>query len=433
MHCAHRFLRPVLLLLAGATLCFSQQTKINIAVMTLKAASGISEGEAELITERLNTELFRTGKVNVMERNQMQEILKEQGFQQSGACTDEACLVEVGQLLGVQGLITGSIGKLGSLFLVNLRIIDVRTAQIRQVVSEDIKGDVEDVVGRLSSIARRLLTKPGETAPPPAQIAQESQPEPVVAEEEEQEEEEVEVAVVEVDDDSDEQEQEDIPAGKNDNRSGLRLHFSLYGTTAEYRSGSSLVDLYEDYSIKEFSEGLDSELDPNYVAYHLRLGVDFLIRAGNSVLVSVGPGILLYGETAYWEDYTANQNFISYQDEFSRRIVAPGAQVSVVYTKRWHPVKISAGLVGAFNIAIVSTTLDLYSSTESDVGVASMFGVGPTVAFELLPSPKFGFYIDTHYLFNNTATVEFSSWKYESVGEISLPGFGFTASINWYW
>lgn len=130
--------------------------KIVVAVLNLRNTSGVSEGEAELLSDRLRIDMFNTGKFAVMERAQMQDILKEQGFQQSGTCTDEGCMVEIGQLLGVKFLIAGSIGKLGSLFLVNVRSINVATGKIAKVVAEDIKGDLEDVVTALPRISARL-------------------------------------------------------------------------------------------------------------------------------------------------------------------------------------------------------------------------------------------------------------------------------------
>jgi TolB-like protein len=141
------------------------EKKTNIAVTTIKNAAGVSEGEVDLLADRLRAELFNTGAVNVMEREQMQAILKEQGFQQSGACTDEACLVEMGQLLGVSKIVTGSLGKLGGLFMVNLRIIDVKTGQIVKVVSKDIRGNIEDIVGELRPIAQELTGSSNTPAP----------------------------------------------------------------------------------------------------------------------------------------------------------------------------------------------------------------------------------------------------------------------------
>jgi TolB-like protein len=136
---------------------FGQQKKETIAVMTLKGSSGITKDEADLLSDRLRVEFFKTGHVDVMEREQMSEVLKEQGFQQSGACTNDQCMIEMGQILGVQKLITGSIGKVGSLFLLNLRVIDIKTAKITKSVSEDVKGDLEEVVKLLSKIAQELL------------------------------------------------------------------------------------------------------------------------------------------------------------------------------------------------------------------------------------------------------------------------------------
>ena len=139
------------------SLTASADQKQKIAVLNLKNTEGVSSGESELLTDRLRNDLFSTGKVEVMEREQMQTILTEQGFQQSGAtCTDEGCMVEFGKLLGVKMLISGSIGKLGRLFMINVKSINVETAQIMKVVSEDIRGDIEDVVSVLPTVAAKL-------------------------------------------------------------------------------------------------------------------------------------------------------------------------------------------------------------------------------------------------------------------------------------
>ncbi|HEX2959314.1 MAG TPA: hypothetical protein VHO70_20945, partial [Chitinispirillaceae bacterium] len=73
-----------------------------------------------------------------------------------GLCSDEGCMVELGKMLGVKRLITGSIGKLGSLYLLNVRSIDVPTGKIDCAVTDDIKGDIEDLVQVLPSIASRV-------------------------------------------------------------------------------------------------------------------------------------------------------------------------------------------------------------------------------------------------------------------------------------
>jgi hypothetical protein len=158
--------------------------KETVAVMSLKGSSGITKDECELISDRLRVEFFKTGFVDVMERDQMSEILKEQGFQQSGACSNEACMIEMGQILGVQKLVTGSIGRVGSLYLLNVRMIDIKTAKITQTVSEDVKGDLEDVVGRLPGVARQLYCPRDATAAKMQQPVREEERRETVREEE---------------------------------------------------------------------------------------------------------------------------------------------------------------------------------------------------------------------------------------------------------
>jgi len=158
----------------------SVSARTSVAVMTLKNSSGVSEGEAELLSDRLRIELFNTGEFGVMERGQMREILKEQGFQQSGACSDEGCMVEMGQLLGVQQLIGGSVGRLGSMYLVNIRCINVSTARIEAVVSEDITGSIEQVAKALPRIAVRLAGGPQEVSPEPEAVEETEEAEPEV-------------------------------------------------------------------------------------------------------------------------------------------------------------------------------------------------------------------------------------------------------------
>jgi len=116
--------RITLLLFIG--LVFSQD--ITIAVLEFEG-DGVSQSETRTLTNRLRDEVFKTGVYIVLERGEMDEVLKEQGFQQTGCVTSE-CAVEVGNMLGVQQMIGGSIGKVGTVYTVSARIFDVQTGKI---------------------------------------------------------------------------------------------------------------------------------------------------------------------------------------------------------------------------------------------------------------------------------------------------------------
>jgi TolB-like protein len=122
------------------------ESKVTVAVTDLQA-QGVTQSDAAVISEQLRYQLYHLGSFTVLERNQMESILKEQGFQQTG-CSSEQCAVEMGQLLGVKQIITGSIGKVGSYSILNVRFIDVATGKIVFNESEQIKGNIEEVLDK---------------------------------------------------------------------------------------------------------------------------------------------------------------------------------------------------------------------------------------------------------------------------------------------
>lgn len=176
-------LRPALLscglfFLTLLTAGVSSQTKMNIAVSDL-IGEGLDQASAAIISDRLRTELFSSGQFKVLERQSMQDILKEQGFQQTG-CASDQCLVEIGQVLGVSQIVSGTVGKLGGMYTLNVRMIDVKTAEIVYSASVDCRGAIEDMLtSSVPSIARKIaasvekpvaaLAKAPVETPPPAQ------------------------------------------------------------------------------------------------------------------------------------------------------------------------------------------------------------------------------------------------------------------------
>ena len=109
------------------------------------SGGGISTGEAQALTERLRLELFNVGSFKLVERGMMEQVLQEQGFQQSG-CTDSECMVQVGNLIGVELMIGGSISKVGTVHSVSAKIFSVSTGEIVKTAQLDFRGDIGDLM-----------------------------------------------------------------------------------------------------------------------------------------------------------------------------------------------------------------------------------------------------------------------------------------------
>ena len=133
------------------------QEKVRIAVMNFENNSqwhwwGNRLGEAA--ADELVTQLFQTGKFSVVERDQINAILGEQDFGQSGRVNPTQA-AEIGKILGVQVILTGSItkfaidekgggfGRVGVRYSeaetnLDVRLINVNTAEI--LFADDSEG-----------------------------------------------------------------------------------------------------------------------------------------------------------------------------------------------------------------------------------------------------------------------------------------------------
>jgi len=156
-------------------LAFAQQANQRLATAAVLdlAANGVSETDVSSLSERMRYEMFRTGVFNMMERGKMQDILKEQGFQQTGACNTDACAVEVGQLIGVEKMVAGSLGRVGKTYTVILRLIDVRTGKVEHSVAQDYEGAIDKLmteVLRSVAIQMAFAVKNGQQAMAPGAL-----------------------------------------------------------------------------------------------------------------------------------------------------------------------------------------------------------------------------------------------------------------------
>jgi len=129
------------------------EAKPTIAVMDFMG-KGISDTEASVLTDRLRTELSETGKYTVVEREMMNVILAEQGFQMTG-CTDQKCIVAAGQILNAAQVVAGSIGKVGNVYTVSARMVDVETGRIVSTATYDHEGNI----GELLKLGMRNVAK----------------------------------------------------------------------------------------------------------------------------------------------------------------------------------------------------------------------------------------------------------------------------------
>lgn len=139
------------------------QYESTVAILTFDARQGISSDEALLLTDRFAAELDRTRAYQLVPRSRMKEIMEFQAY--SLACSSVECAVEAGQHLGVEYMIYGSIGRIGSMYTINVYIAGVEQATVVAGATADYDGRIEklltegmsDAVDKLMQAVRRKV------------------------------------------------------------------------------------------------------------------------------------------------------------------------------------------------------------------------------------------------------------------------------------
>ena len=117
-----------------------QRTKIAVLDFGMIGDKLEPEGIGSILSEWFTTSIVKSGRFDVVERAMLQKIIAEQKLATSGMI-DESTASELGKILGVKVIITGSILKLKNMIDINARIISVQSGSI--IAAESIRSDAD--------------------------------------------------------------------------------------------------------------------------------------------------------------------------------------------------------------------------------------------------------------------------------------------------
>ena len=108
---------------------------IKVAILDFENTSGIAkyDGLGKAMSSMLISDIesnVSPKRLQLVERSQIQKILKEQNFQASAA-VDKSSTVKAGKLLGVKYLLVGDIYILNDVLVINARLTDTETGDIK--------------------------------------------------------------------------------------------------------------------------------------------------------------------------------------------------------------------------------------------------------------------------------------------------------------
>ena len=145
----------------------TEYNKTTIAVIEFSDLQGNVTDFGRFIAEELITRLYQTKKFKVIERHLLNKIIAEQKLSLTGI-VDPASAKQLGKILSVDAIVSGSITDLAQSLRINARLISTETGEIFAVASTEIFKD-ESVMKLLQTGVTTTTdkkTQPTPTSPP---------------------------------------------------------------------------------------------------------------------------------------------------------------------------------------------------------------------------------------------------------------------------
>lgn len=134
--------------------------KVKIGILEFQSLNDEAKKDSlgKIISEILTTSFVNSQSFKIIEREQLQKVLKEFNLSQSGII-DTSYAKKIGKITGADAIITGSVIKIGSSLRLDARIIDVESGIILTAEKCTGKLDIESIGIMVEQIVANLANK----------------------------------------------------------------------------------------------------------------------------------------------------------------------------------------------------------------------------------------------------------------------------------
>jgi TolB-like protein len=153
----------------------SAESECSIVVLNLHGNSlvGSDQELPKTLTESLVSEIASASGCRVISEEDIKSMLELEAHKAQCGETSDSCLAEIGAAFGAQRAVSGTVGRVGSDYLLAARLVDVKTAQVVARAEETVQGGREGLVVASKNLGRTLFDQ----APlPRAERPQEAKP-----------------------------------------------------------------------------------------------------------------------------------------------------------------------------------------------------------------------------------------------------------------
>ncbi len=127
-----------------------------IAIFDFDVVGKVDKDISRPLSDSVRHTIVKSGRFKVMDRANMDRILKEQAFQMTGGVQQERA-VEAGQFLGVGKIVIGSIGVVGRTYMISLSLVNIESGETERVEEDTCKCELDELIESVKRAANKLM------------------------------------------------------------------------------------------------------------------------------------------------------------------------------------------------------------------------------------------------------------------------------------
>ena len=131
------------------------EEKMRLAIIDF-APRGIINLEAQTLTHRFATEILKTGKVDLYDREAMANYMSENKYDESG-CDYKECISKLGRELELPFIISGSIEKIGYNYGISATLYDIIADSTTRKKDKLFFGNTDRLIAEIEILAWEIL------------------------------------------------------------------------------------------------------------------------------------------------------------------------------------------------------------------------------------------------------------------------------------
>ena len=149
----------------------------QIAVLDTVLAAGVDPAAGLLVTNKIEEEFVNQKKYRVLDRANIERVLREKEFQLSSGIVRNEEVRQAGEYLGADFVVVANVSRIGQTYVISAKMIDISSGEIAAQASAQQAGRIDVLLDVAREVGVRLAgtavsvsgyeEEPGEVAEPP--------------------------------------------------------------------------------------------------------------------------------------------------------------------------------------------------------------------------------------------------------------------------